>query len=209
MNNQQNKLQKAFHLVRDSLGQAAERRKHAYDLRTRQCRFTRNMWIWYFTPRRRVQLSHKWQSFYDGPYLVIRAIGEVNVEIQRTSRTKGLIVHIDKLKLCHVEGLVSWLLTDDVKLFNHASDGIHVPRSPLEPIHVSSSAPGPTHANDDNLSITTRSPAAINQIPAHDVTIYASLLNAHVALRPRSSIQKPLRFRCRTPAAPQSVFNSH
>ena len=61
--NQQNKMQEAFHLVRDSLGQAAERRKHAYDLRTRPCRFTRDMLVWYFIPRRRVQLSHKWQSF--------------------------------------------------------------------------------------------------------------------------------------------------
>ena len=117
--------------------------------------------------------------------------------------SKRLIVHIDKLKLCHMEGLVSWHPTDDVKLSNQASDGIHVSSSPLEPIHVSSSAYRPTHANDDNLFITTKSPAAIYQSSAHDVTSYASLSNAHVALRPRSSIQEPFRFRCRTKATPQ------
>ena len=137
VNIQQNKMQEAFHLVRDSLGKAAEGRKYAYDLQTRSCHLTRGMWVWYFIPRRRVQLNHKWQSVDDGPYLIIRAIGEVNVEIQRTSRAKGLIVHIDKLKLCHMEGLVSWLPTNDVKLSNHASDGIHVPSSPLEPIMFS------------------------------------------------------------------------
>ena len=37
VNNQQNKMQEAFHLVTDSLGQAAERRKDVYDLRTGPC----------------------------------------------------------------------------------------------------------------------------------------------------------------------------
>ena len=105
----QDRLRLAFQMVREHLGVAAERRKAAYDLRTRPRTFKRGTFVWCYIPRRRRNLSHKWQSFYDGPFLIVRELGEVNVEIQRSARSRKSVVHIDKLKPCLMEGLRSWL----------------------------------------------------------------------------------------------------
>ena len=65
--------------------------------------------MWYFVPRRRPRLSHKWQLFYEGPFLVVHQPGAVNVEMQKTERSKNIVVHVEKLKICNVPGLNSWL----------------------------------------------------------------------------------------------------
>jgi len=44
-----------------------------------------------------------------GPYLVVRAIPPVNFVIQKSERTKPIVVHIDKLKKCCGQTPVSWL----------------------------------------------------------------------------------------------------
>ena len=105
----QDLLRLAFEMVREHLGVAAERRKTAYDPRTRPRTFKRRIFVWCYILRRRRNLNHKWQSFYDGPFLIVRELGEVNVEIQRTTRSRESVVHIDKLKPCLMEGRRSWL----------------------------------------------------------------------------------------------------
>jgi len=79
-------------------------------MRIRPVKFTIGTWVWCFIPRRRPKRSHKWQSFYEGPFLVTKELGAVNVEIQRTARSRPTVVHIDKLKPCYTQGLRSWLL---------------------------------------------------------------------------------------------------
>ena len=109
---QQTKLREAFTLVREHLGTAAERRKDRYDMRVRPKKYPAGTWVYCLIPRRRQNRSHKWQSFYEGPYLVIQEIGEVNLLIQRSARSKPFVVHVDKLKPCYEQGLQSWLETD-------------------------------------------------------------------------------------------------
>jgi hypothetical protein len=105
-------MRDSFTLVREHLGKAAERRKDYYDMRVGLKKYPAGSWVYCLVPRRRRNRSHKCQSFYEGPYLVIRQIGEVNLLIQRSGRSKPVVVHIDKLKPCYEEGLRSWLETE-------------------------------------------------------------------------------------------------
>jgi hypothetical protein len=104
-----NTLRDAFTLARQQLGKAAETRKDRYDLRVRPTKYAVGTWVWYRTIRRRPRLSHKWQGKYDGPYLVVKEAGPVNVAIQRSARSHAFYVHVDKLKPCFSTGLRSWI----------------------------------------------------------------------------------------------------
>ena len=109
----QDKLREAFEVVRQHLGTSAVRRKAAYDMRTRPHSYNIGDWVWFLSPRHKMKRGRKWQSPYEGPFLVVKQLGPVNVEIQRSSRSHSSIVHIDKLKPCHTPGLHSWLNQGD------------------------------------------------------------------------------------------------
>ena len=95
-----------FALVREHLGRSAKRRKMQYDDNVHTCDFHPGQLVWYYYPRRCQGLSPKWQSYYTGPYRVVRLIDLHNVVIQRTKRAKCIIVHRDKLKPCLDDSLV-------------------------------------------------------------------------------------------------------
>jgi hypothetical protein len=99
----QDNLLNAFDLVRSNLKNAAEIRKDQYDckVKTRDS-FKSGDKVWYFYPRRRKGKSPKWQNWYVGPYDVIRVIDSHNLVIQKNARAKPLVVHRDKLKMCHL-----------------------------------------------------------------------------------------------------------
>jgi len=99
----------AFAAARETLGKAAERAKHQYDLRVRPKIFTVGSWVWYHSPRRYVGRNVKWQRQYSGPFLVTQELGPVNVTIQKSPRAVAFVVHIDKLKLCQSDTPDSWL----------------------------------------------------------------------------------------------------
>ena len=110
---QQTKLRDAFELVREHLGKAAVRRKDRYDMRTRPEAYDVGDWDWCLAPHLQLKRGHKWRSPYEGLFLVTRKLGAVNVEIQRSARTRPSVVHIDKLKLCRTPGLRNWLSQDE------------------------------------------------------------------------------------------------
>jgi hypothetical protein len=101
----------AYSLARQNLGRAAERRKREYDLRVRHRQFKVGDWVFYYYPRRYKGRSPKWARTYTGPYLVVREIPPCNYVIQRSARSKSLVTHADKLKLCLGETPQSWLPT--------------------------------------------------------------------------------------------------
>lgn len=108
----QETLRQAFTTVREHLRTAANRRKHQYDSRTRSTQYEVGTFVWMLVPRRRPHRNAKWQNFYEGPFLVVRQIWLVYYVIQRSSRSKLITVHVDKLKPCHIQELSSWLTTD-------------------------------------------------------------------------------------------------
>ena len=96
----QTALREAYTLVRKHLGVAARRRKRDYDLRTRTKDYPVGSWVWVYVPRRKVGRYPKWQSPYQGPFLVTQQLGPVNYSVQRGPKTKPWVVHVDKLKPC-------------------------------------------------------------------------------------------------------------
>jgi len=105
---QQTELRKAFELVRQHLGTAAVRRKNSYDMRSRAQIYNVGDWVWCLSPRHKMKRGSKWRSPYEGPFLVTNRLGPVNIEIQRSAKSRPTVVHIDKLKPCHLTGLNNW-----------------------------------------------------------------------------------------------------
>jgi len=97
-----------FDSVRESLGKSANVCKNRYDagLQFRNCK--ESDWVFYLYPRRRSGILPKWQSFYLGPFLIVKIIASHNVVLQRSRRAKPFVVHCDKLKLCYEETPIDW-----------------------------------------------------------------------------------------------------
>ena len=100
---------RAYALVREHLGQAAERRKKEYDLHVRIADFKQGDWVYYFYPRRYKGRSPKWSRAYTGPYLITHVIPPCNFVIQKTARSRPIVTHTDKLKKYAGPALESWL----------------------------------------------------------------------------------------------------
>ena len=106
---QQKIQQEAYALARENLQTHAERTKDYYDVKVKPAQFKVGQWVYLYTPRRKLNLSPKWQSLFDGPYLIVQIMGPVNVRIQRSPKTKAQIVHIDKIKKVLGPTPKSWL----------------------------------------------------------------------------------------------------
>ena len=104
------RMRQAYTLVRENLGVAAKRNKRAYDLSVRAQTYKVGEWVRYFHPRKIANRQDKWRRKFNGPFLVVKVIGPVNVMIQRSKRAHPFCVHIDKLKPYVAECLPkSWL----------------------------------------------------------------------------------------------------
>jgi hypothetical protein len=89
-----------FQFVRENLRQSAAYRKRHYDSTLRYAENIKlNDKVWYFCPRKFKNRCPKWQRMFTGPYEVTRVIDSHNFVIRKSSKTKPLIVHRDKLKL--------------------------------------------------------------------------------------------------------------
>jgi len=103
------KMQKAYHLIRQHLGNSALRMKKYYDVKVKPQKFTPGSWVWYYYPRRYLRRSPKWQRMFTGPFLITRTLDPVNVVLQFNKHSKPFVTHIDKIKLCLGDTPVSWL----------------------------------------------------------------------------------------------------
>ena len=71
--------------------------KSWYDRRTKQVRFEPGQKIWFFNPRREVGKAPKLQSPWEGPWVVVKKLGEVVYCIRKPFSKKNKIVHADRL----------------------------------------------------------------------------------------------------------------
>ena len=98
---QQQLADQTYQLVRQNLGQYAQRRKALYDAKVRKSEHSSGDWVWYYYPRKFTNKSPKWQRNYTGSYRIIRVIPPVNFVLQKSQRSKPFVVHADKLNKCH------------------------------------------------------------------------------------------------------------
>ena len=92
------RLNRAYSFVRNHLKRAAERNKKYYDLRVRPQRYKVGDWVYCYQSRRTQGRHDKWCRKFRGPFLVIQALGPVNLVLQRSKKVKPFCVHIDKVK---------------------------------------------------------------------------------------------------------------
>ena len=92
------RMLKAYALVRQHSGTAAERSKHYYDLRVRPQQYHVGDLVYFFNPRNRQNKQNKWLRKYTGPFEVVRVLGPVNVLLRKSERSKPFVAHLDKLK---------------------------------------------------------------------------------------------------------------
>ena len=120
----EDRMKQAYDLVRRELGVAAERMKRQYDIRVRPMKYHRGDWVLYFSPRNIQGRQQKWQRKYS-PYLVIKEYPPVNYLIQKSSRSKPIIAHVDKLKTWTTDHPPnSWLRPDDPQADSEVSTGV-------------------------------------------------------------------------------------
>jgi len=138
---QRTRFHQAYELTRQHLGLAAKRRKRDYDLRTRPQQYSVGSWVWVYVPRRRTGRYPKWQSFYQGPFLVLKQLGPVNYLVQRGPRSRPWTVHVDKLKTCHNPGQDSWLDRGDDPVSDGNDPVASDPQYPTPPAPVTDTRP--------------------------------------------------------------------
>ena len=112
------KMREAYRLVREHLGNSAERNKQYYDMRVRPQKYSVGTWVYYYSPRRYVGKSPKWQRCYSGPYLVVKVMDPVNVILQLSRRSQPFVTHIDKVNTCSGSTPASWLVDEPEVLAN-------------------------------------------------------------------------------------------
>jgi len=75
------RYRRSYAIVSENLIIAAFRNKRKYDQRVKVVKYVPGDWVWIFYPRQVQGKSPKWQRYYDGPYLVLEAIRDVNYHI--------------------------------------------------------------------------------------------------------------------------------
>ena len=130
----QERYRRAYEIARESLQVEAKRRKDLYDRRVLPRRFPIGTCVWYYYPRRYVVRTPKRFKTYIGPMLVLGVVSATNVRIQRNRRSKSMLVHFDKLKLCKGDTPKAWLseVERDATELEDAEDDEEMRRPPPE-----------------------------------------------------------------------------
>ena len=130
----QERYRRAYEIARKSLQVEATRRKDLYDRRVLQRSFPVGTWVWYYYPRRYVGCTPKWYKTYIGPMLVVEVVSVTNVRIQWNRRSKSMLVHADKLKLCKGDTPKAWLsgVERDATELEDAEEEFEMRRAPKE-----------------------------------------------------------------------------
>jgi transposase InsO family protein len=186
-------LRDAFSMVRQHLGKAAETRKDRYDMRVRPTKYPVGTWVWHQVSRRRQRLSYKWQDKYDGPYLVVKEAGPVNVAIQKSPRAHAFYVHIDKLKPCFSTNLRSWIPRESAR---NDLNGPAASNTSKESDASLPSGPRPTARGDQTSNRSdSQSPAADDTPSTTDAEAADDRNDQALRRSRRHNIQKPARYR--------------
>ena len=101
MAKQQERFGQAYQITRDRLKVTAQKRKSYYGLGVRAKQFPVGSSVRYYYSRQYLKRSTKWSFVYVGPYKVVKRLSDLTYIIQKSPRDKELVVHVDKLKLCH------------------------------------------------------------------------------------------------------------
>ena len=92
------KMQKAHDVAREHIGSAAKRQKETYDVKRALHTYKVGDYIWFYTDVGQLGMAPKLRSPYEGPYLVIKKINDLNYMIQLDGKGRKKVVHHNRLK---------------------------------------------------------------------------------------------------------------
>ena len=82
-------MEAAYSVARETLNASSARSKKYYDVHTRPKSLQVGGWVWFYSPRRYVGRSPKFQRNYSGPFLIVRQLGPVLYVVQKSPRSKA------------------------------------------------------------------------------------------------------------------------
>ena len=94
--------------ARDTLGLSMRRQKKDYDRKQFGPKYRVGQFVWLHCPARQPRMSRKLVLPWSGPYLVVTTLSDVTFRIQKTRRSKLMVVHANRLKLYQGPELVGW-----------------------------------------------------------------------------------------------------
>ena len=101
VSNLREKLCIAHDSARENIKNASEKQKNNYDYRVHFNDYKVGDYVWLFNPKRKVGLSPKLQSNWEGPYKITSVISDLVYRIQMSPSHKPRVVHYNRLKPCH------------------------------------------------------------------------------------------------------------
>ena len=102
-------MQVAYKIVENQLKVVFDRAKRRYDARVRSVKFDVGDLCYFYSPRLFAGRGHKFRNQTSGPWKVIKKVNEVNYSIQKSSKSKAMIVHVDRMMEYFGEVPKSWL----------------------------------------------------------------------------------------------------
>lgn len=83
--------------IRERLNLKSIQVKARYDRGARKVLFEEGQKVWLFKPRREKGRAPKFQSNWEGPFLVIRKLSDVVYCVQKSAKHKKKVMHADRL----------------------------------------------------------------------------------------------------------------
>ena len=91
-------LQRACALTRKHLTSKTARQKESYESKQRFRPYHKGDYVWYASEINQLHITPKLRNPYDGPYLVVECITQLNYWVQFNERGTTRVVHYNKLK---------------------------------------------------------------------------------------------------------------
>ena len=101
-------MQQAHNIARKYLGKNAIQTKEHYDAKCTLAKYKHDALVWYATDLKQLHLAPKLQVPFEGPFLILDKISDLDYCIQMDAKGKQEVVHHDKLKPYTGTQGVSW-----------------------------------------------------------------------------------------------------
>ena len=92
------KMRHAHEIARKHIGASAIRTKEIYDVKLLVNCYSEGDAVWCLLENKKLGVSHKLESTYDGPFMIRKKISDINYILQLDKYGKEKVVHHNKLK---------------------------------------------------------------------------------------------------------------
>jgi hypothetical protein len=98
-----------YGLTREHLQKSVVVQKHYYNRKAFTRKFVVGQSVWLYNPQRKKGRTPKLDKPWDGPYAIVKVLGDVLCEIKLSRRGKSRIVHVDKLVATRIPVAFNWV----------------------------------------------------------------------------------------------------